>query len=61
MNDLLVESLSDRLKELRRDQIDAEFAHMKTDEQYQRESETLSDDFATSDWEALQSAEKPNK
>ena len=61
MNDLLVDSLSDRLKQLRRAQIDAEFAHMKTDQQYQEQSETLADEFAASDWEALRSAERPTK
>lgn len=57
MNDLLVDSLSQRLKQLRRQEIDAEFAQMKDDADYRRESETVSSRFAMSDWEALRTAE----
>ena len=58
LNDLLVDSLSDRLRKLRREHIDAEFARMKNDAQYQRESTELAEQFMASDWETLQSLEK---
>jgi hypothetical protein len=57
LNDLLVDSLRERLKQLRRAGIDAEFAGMKNDEAYQRESSVLAEQFATSEWEALRLAE----
>ena len=61
LNDLLIDSLSQRLKQLRRERIDAEFAKMKNDAQYQRESEAITNQFSVSDWEALRSAEKRTK
>src|ERR1700682_6175890 len=38
LNDLLVDSLSEKLEQLRREYIDAEFAEMRHDAQYARES-----------------------
>lgn len=61
MNDLLVDSLSQKLRQLRRERIDAEFAHMNEDAAHQRTSQTMADAFAASDWEALRSAEKRTK
>jgi hypothetical protein len=58
LNDLLVESLDEKLKKLRRQQIDAEFSEMRNDAQYQRESSAIVEEFAASDWEALRSREK---
>jgi hypothetical protein len=58
LNDLLVDSLSDRLRKLRREHIDAEFAGMKNDAQYRQESTELAERFTASDWETLQSLEK---
>jgi hypothetical protein len=57
LNDLLVDSLAKRLKQLRRQCIDAEFARMKGDVRYQQEAVALAEQFAASDWEALRLAE----
>jgi len=61
LNDLLVDSLSQRLKQLRRQEIDAEFAQMKDDADYRLESEAVSSRFAMSDWEALRTVENRKK
>jgi hypothetical protein len=58
MNDLLVQSLEERLKRLRREFIDAEFAQMKNDAQYHRESTVMAQQFTSNDRETLRSAEK---
>lgn len=58
LNDLLVDALKARLKQLRRARIDAEFAGMRTDTRYQRESTAIAEQFAVTDWEAFGSAEK---
>ena len=58
LNDLLVQSLEERLKQLRRQFIDAEFAEMKNDTQYHRESAAMAQQFASNDRETLRSAEK---
>lgn len=57
-NELLVESLDNRLKELRRAQIDAEFDQMKNDVQYDHEASIIARQFATNDRDTLRSAEK---
>jgi len=53
LNDLLVNSLTDKLRQLRRERIDAEFAEMKHDAQYRRESDVIARQFASSDAETL--------
>jgi len=58
LNELLVESLDNRLKELRRAQIDAEFEEMSRDAQHRRESDVLARQFASNDRDTLHSAEK---
>ena len=58
LNELLVEALRQKLRELRRAQIDAGFAEMKNDAQYRRESDILEDEFATNDRETLRLPEK---
>jgi hypothetical protein len=57
-NDLLVDALRARLKQLRRAHIDAEFAQMRNDAQYSRESHVLAQQFATNDRDTLRVAEK---
>ena len=52
-NELLVQSLEERLKRLHRELIDREFEQMKNDRQYQRESEVIAKQFAASDRETL--------
>jgi hypothetical protein len=58
LNDLLVQSLEERLKRVRRDFIDAEFTQMKNDTHYHRESAVMARQFASNDRETLRSAEK---
>jgi hypothetical protein len=45
------------LKMYKRRQIDAMFAHMAEDADYQKEASLLAEEFAQSDWEALQLGE----
>lgn len=56
-NELLVNSLDAALRQLKRAQIDAEFAEMRNDAQYRRESDNLAEQFAANDAETLRSAE----
>jgi len=58
LNDLLVQSLEERLKRLHRELIDREFEQMKNDRQYQRESEVIAKQFAASDRETLRVADE---
>jgi Arc/MetJ-type ribon-helix-helix transcriptional regulator len=61
LNELLVEALRNRLKQVRRANIDAEFAEMRHDAQYHRESQVIANQFATNDRDTLRSAEKVNR
>ena len=61
LNDLLVDALDERLKQLRRERIDAEFSGMRTDARYQHESTAIAEQFAAADYEALCSAEKERR
>jgi hypothetical protein len=56
-NDLLIESLESRLKQLRRERIDAEFASMKNDVQYQKQANLLMQEFDSNDRETIRTAE----
>ncbi len=58
LNDLLVESLRERLKQIRREFIDAEFTDMRNDAQYHQDSAILAQQFASNDRDTLRSAEK---
>ncbi len=58
LNELLVDSLQERLKQLQRAEIDAGFAVMKDDTQYHSESALLAEQFASNDRETLWRAEK---
>jgi len=57
LNDLLVDSLQARLRQLRRAQIDAEFVDMKHDAKYRKLAQTIADEFASNDRQTLQVAE----
>ncbi len=61
LNELLVNSLNATLKKLTREEIDADFASMRNDAQYRRESDNLAEQFATNDAETLKSAERATK
>lgn len=56
LNDLLVQSLEERLQRLHRELIDRQFELMKNDRQYQRESEVIDRQFASNDRETLRAA-----
>jgi len=53
LNDLIVAAIGAYLKMYRRRQIDAAFAGMAEDADYQKEAKLLAEEFEVSDWEAL--------
>ena len=57
-NDAIVSAIKSYLKMYHRRRIDAAFAGMAEDIDYQKEAALLAEDFAYSDWEALEIAEK---
>jgi hypothetical protein len=56
LNDLMVAALTSYLKVYKRRQIDAAFAGMAKDANYQKEAELLAEGFQYSDWEAIKLA-----
>lgn len=58
LNDLIVAAIKAWLKMYKRRQIDAAFASMAEDAEYQKESSLLAEEFAYSDWEALKIGEE---
>lgn len=58
LNELLVQSLEERLERVRREWIDRQFAPMKDDVRHQRETATLARQFASNDRETLRRAER---
>jgi hypothetical protein len=57
LNDLIVTALTAYLKMHKRRQIDAAFAGMAEDANYQKEAKLLAEEFEQSDWEALRLGE----
>ncbi len=57
MNDLIVLAVTSYLKMYKRRQIDAAFAAMAEDADYQKEASLLAEEFQQSDWEALLAGE----
>ena len=57
LNEFFVKAVKDRLKALREAAIDAAFAGMKEDEEYQRDAVALTRQFAASDWDAFRLTE----
>ena len=57
LNELFVSAIKAYLKMLRRRQIDAAFAGMAEDAEYQKEANLLTEEFEHSDWEALRIGE----
>lgn len=53
LNDLVVSAIKAYLKMYKRRQIDAAFAGMAEDADYQKEARLLAEEFEHSDWEAL--------
>ena len=58
INDFFVAAICNYVKLLRRRRIDAAFASIADDADYQKEAKLIAEEFAPSDWEALRSAEK---
>jgi metal-responsive CopG/Arc/MetJ family transcriptional regulator len=56
-NELLATALRKELAEQRRAALDAAFAEMANDAEYQAETRTIGREFARADWEAWQLAE----
>ncbi len=58
INDFFVAAILAYVKLLRRKQMDANFARMAEDADYQKEARLIAEEFSTSDWETFQMAEK---
>ena len=58
LNDLFVAAIKAYLKMYKRRQIDASFAAMAEDADYQKEAELLGEEFEYSDWDALRLEER---
>ncbi|MFB3813150.1 MAG: hypothetical protein ACE14L_03490 [Terriglobales bacterium] len=58
LNDLFVVAIKAYLKMYKRRQIDAAFAGMAEDADYQKEAKLIAEEFEYSDWEALRLEEK---
>jgi hypothetical protein len=58
INSFVVAAILAYVKLIRRKQIDAQFAAMLEDSEYQQEAKVIAEEFSQSDWEAFQSAEK---
>jgi len=58
LNDFFVTAIVAYVKLLRRKQIDADFAGMAEDTNYQKEARLISEEFTQSDWEAFEIAER---
>ena len=52
LNDFIVRSMRLRIEVLKRKELDARFAGMSEDTDYQKEANLLAEEFAGSDWEA---------
>jgi hypothetical protein len=58
LNDLIVTAITAYLKMYKRRQIDAAYAGMSEDADYQKEAKLLVEEFEHSDWEALRLGEE---
>ncbi|MFB3915129.1 MAG: hypothetical protein ACE14M_00245 [Terriglobales bacterium] len=58
LNDFIVAALKAYLKMYNRRQIDAAFAAMAEDSDYQKQAKLLAQEFEHSDWEALELEER---
>jgi hypothetical protein len=61
LNDFLVTAIAAYVKLVKRKQVDAAFSGMAGDSEYQKVSRVISEEFAQSDWEALESTEGKQK
>jgi hypothetical protein len=51
LNDFIVRSMRLRIEVLKRKELDAKFAEMSEDTDYQKEANLMAEEFASSDWE----------
>jgi hypothetical protein len=58
INDFFVAAICAYVKLLRRKQIDASFAMMAEDADYQKDAKLIAEEFSSSDWEAFEITEK---
>ncbi len=52
LNDFIVSSMRLRIEVLKRKELDAKFAEMSRDTDYQKEANLMAEEFENSDWEA---------
>lgn len=57
-NEFVVQAIEEKVRRLTEAEIDAAFAHMAHDADYQHTSIALASEFAKSDWEAFESGAK---
>jgi len=57
LNEFFVQAVEKKLQELSEAEIDAAFAQMAADEDYQRDSVAIARGFESSDWEALRATD----
>jgi hypothetical protein len=58
-NEFVVQAIEEKMHRLTEAEIDAAFAQMAADPDYQRDSVTMAREFEKSDWEAIQSSAAP--
>jgi len=58
INDFFVAAIYAYVKLVRRRQIDADFARMAEDADYQKEAKLIAEEFSPSDWEAFELTER---
>ncbi len=58
INSFFVAAILAYVKLIKRKQIDAKFAAMAADSDYQKEAKLIAEEFSQSDWEAFESVEK---
>lgn len=58
INDFFVAAICAYVKLLNRKRVDAEFAKMAEDADYQKEAKLIAEEFSTSDWEAFEITER---
>jgi len=52
-NDFIVKSMRLRISILKRKELDAKFAEMSKDTDYQRDAQSIAEEFESSDWETV--------
>jgi len=58
LNELVVKAVKEKIESLTEEEIDAAFAGMANDPDYQRDAITMAQEFAQSDWSAFQATEE---